>query len=384
MDDLPASETVVNIPFTIKADGAKRANSMAIGAASDVGAKVVGAIREASRVTGTGFEYLLKTAMRESSFNPNAKSSKSSAAGLFQFIDQTWLATMKQSGASLGYGRYAGAIVHTSSGRYVVPNAAMRRQIMNLRYDPTTNAVMAGAFTKQNAARLARALGRAPTDGELYIAHFLGQSGAAKLISTAEKAPQAKAAHLLPHAARANRSIFFNKQGGARSSAEVYHALIAKHDGTAMPPLPAIAAAPVQPAAAPTASASAAPAAPAAPAALTPVVAPSIVGGLPATPAAYAPDPMFSNLFSSDRREAVSSFVRDLWGANNAGVLQPASAPGASIQPAAASTSAQPSPASAPAAGANAAQSGGRVGVSLDPFQFLRPDAHSAQSSRPI
>jgi hypothetical protein len=80
----------------------------------------------------------------------------------------------------------------------------------------------------------------------------------------------------------------------------------------------------------------------------------------------------------------VSSFVRDLWGANNAGVLQPASAPGASIQPAAASTSAQPSPASAPAAGANAAQSGGRVGVSLDPFQFLRPDAHSAQSSRPI
>src|ERR1700751_65507 len=107
---------------------------MAVAGASDVAGKVVGAIRDASRATGTGFEYLLKTAMQESSFNPKAKSSKSSAAGLFQFIDQTWLATVKEAGPSLGYGRYAGAIGRTSSGRYVVANAAARRQIMNLRY----------------------------------------------------------------------------------------------------------------------------------------------------------------------------------------------------------------------------------------------------------
>src|SRR5215468_9011734 len=226
-------EAVVNTSFTINADGAKRANSMAIAAANDVGGKVVGAIRDASRVTGAGFDYLLKTAMRESSFNPNAKSRKSSATGLFQFIDQTWLATLKESGASLGYGRYASAIARTSSGRYVVPNGAMRRTIMNLRYDPTANAVMAGSFAKQNAARLSRALGRAPTDGELYIAHVLGQSGAVKLITSAENAPQTDAARLFPHAARANHSIFFDKQGGVRSSADVYRVLVAKHDGTA-------------------------------------------------------------------------------------------------------------------------------------------------------
>jgi Transglycosylase SLT domain len=354
---------------------------MAVGAASDVGGTVVGAIREASRVTGTGFEYLLKTAMRESSFNPNAKSSKSSATGLFQFIDQTWLATLKQSGASLGYGRYAGAIARTSSGRYVVPNAAMRRQIMNLRYDPTANAVMAGAFTQHNAARLARALGRAPSDGELYIAHFLGQSGAVKLISAAENAPQATAANLFPHAARANHSIFFDKQGGARSSGEVYRALVAKHDGTKMPPLPAIALAPVQPAQPVTALAAAAPT-PAAPVATTPAVtAPTIVGALPATAAAYASDqPMFSNLFSSDRREPVSPFVRDLWSTSNIGLAQPASAPDASTQSATVQpASAQPVPAAASATGAT-----GRVGTSLDLFQFLRPDARPAPGPRPI
>jgi hypothetical protein len=350
---------------------------MAVGAASDVGGTVVGAIREASRVTGTGFEYLLKTAMRESSFNPNAKSSNSSATGLFQFIDQTWLATLKQSGASLGYGRYAGAIARTSSGRYVVPNAAMRKQIMNLRYDPTANAVMAGAFTQRNAARLARALGRAPTDGELYIAHFLGQSGAVKLIAAAENAPQATAADLFPHAARANHSIFFDRQGGARSSAEVYRVLVAKHDGTATPPLPAVASAPVQPVAA---LAAAVPT-PAAPVAATPAVtAGTIVGALPATAAAYAPDqPMFSNLFSSDRRDPISPFVRDLWSTNSVGLVQPASAPDAS-PPAATVQPAAVQPVSAAANGTAT----GRIGTSLDLFQFLRPDARPPSGTRPI
>jgi hypothetical protein len=348
---------------------------MAVGAASDVGGTVVGAIREASRVTGTGFEYLLKTAMRESSFNPNAKSSKSSATGLFQFIDQTWLATLQQSGASLGYGRYAGAIARTSSGRYVVPNAAMRKQIMNLRYDPAANAVMAGAFTQRNAARLARALGRAPTDGELYIAHFLGQSGAVKLIGAAENAPQASAANLFPHAARANHSIFFDRQGGARSSAEVYRVLVAKHDGTAMPPLPAMAAAPLQPAQPVAAPAAAAPA----PVALAAVTAHTIVGALPAN-AASAPDqPMFSNLFSSDRREPVSPFVRDLWSTSNIGVVQPPSAPDASTPPAAVQPAAvQPVPAAA------SGTATGRIGTSLELFQFLRPDARSTPGTRPI
>jgi transglycosylase-like protein with SLT domain len=365
MGDLP--ETIVNSPFTIKADGAKRASSMAIAGASDVGGQVVGAIRDAARVTGTGFEYLLKTAMRESSFNPKAKSSKSSATGLFQFIDQTWLATVKQSGANLGYGKYADAITRTSSGRYVVHNAAMRRAIMNLRYDPKANAVMAGVFTQANAARLSRALGRAPTDGELYIAHVLGQSGAVKLITSAENAPHSSAAQLFPHAARANHSIFFDKQGGARSSADVYRVLVAQHDGTAPPPAAAIAAAPVAPAA---------PAAPAT-AALSTVAAPSIVATPPAT--ASPPGPMFGSLFSSERRDGVSPFVRELWGARSAGLVQPDSAPAGLLDRGVTqSASAQPTAAISPAV-VTAPDATHRA-----TFQFLRPDVGTNQGSWPI
>ena len=343
---------------------------MAVEAASDVGAKVVGAIRDAARVTGTGFEYLLKTAMRESNFNPKLRSSRSSATGLFQFIDQTWLATVKQSGASLGYGRYADAIARTRSGRYVVPNGAMRRAVMNLRYDPSANAVMAGAFTKANAARLSRALGRAPRDGELYIAHVLGQSGAVKLISSAENAPRTDAARLFPHAARANRSIFFQNGGGARSSAEVYRVLVAKHDGTAMPPLPALAAAPV------------APTAPVPPAtALAPVASPTVVASVPPTASTPIAPPIFSSLFSSERRDGVSPFVRDLWGARSAGLVQPASASAGLLDPAMVQPVAPPSATITPAA-VTAPASAGRAG--LDPFRFLRPDAGPNQGAWPI
>src|SRR2546429_3404 len=150
------------------------------GATADIATRVTGAIRDAARVTGAGFEYLLNTALRESNLNPNAKAKTSSAAGLFQFIDQTWLGTMKQSGTALGYGKYADAISKTSAGRYVVKDPAMRNEIFALRKDPTANSVMAGAFANSNAKVLTDRLGRTPTDGELYMAHFLGASGAAR------------------------------------------------------------------------------------------------------------------------------------------------------------------------------------------------------------
>ena len=63
------------------------------------GSTVTGAIRQAAQATGTSFQYLLATAQVESGLNPQAGAATSSARGLFQFIDQTWLATIKQSGA---------------------------------------------------------------------------------------------------------------------------------------------------------------------------------------------------------------------------------------------------------------------------------------------
>jgi len=200
------------------------------GATTDLASRMTGAIRDAARQTGAGFEYLLNTAIRESNLNPNAKAKTSSATGLFQFIDQTWLGTMKQSGASLGYGKYADAITRTADGKFTVNDPQMKAEIFALRKDATANAKMAGAFANSNAKFLKEKLGRSPSDGELYIAHFLGASGAARFITAAEASPNASAASYFPKAAAANGSIFFNRQGDAKSLKQVYAGLISRHD----------------------------------------------------------------------------------------------------------------------------------------------------------
>ncbi|MDE2283372.1 MAG: transglycosylase SLT domain-containing protein [Hyphomicrobiales bacterium] len=197
---------------------------------SSVFAGIASAIRQASQSTGASFNYLLATAQVESGLNPNAGAATSSARGLFQFIEQTWLATIKQAGAALGYGRYADAISQTAPGKYEVADPSLRREILKLRGDPTANAVMAGAFTKSNADVLSQRLGRAPSEGELYIAHFLGVGGAARLISLAASDPTARASHFFSHAAAANPSIFYDRSGAPRNVAQVRDILTARYD----------------------------------------------------------------------------------------------------------------------------------------------------------
>jgi Transglycosylase SLT domain len=195
--------------------------------------KVAGAIKQAANATGTSFEYLLATAKMESDFNPSAGASTSSAHGLYQFIDQTWFGTVKEAGSQLGYGQYADAITKTSSGDYTVSDPAARHAILKLRDDPTAASSMAAVLTQSNSFKLTGKIGRRPTDGELYMAHFLGVGGAAKLISSAEDNPNASAARMFPNAAAANRSIFYDQSGSARTVSEVYGVLNARYAGAA-------------------------------------------------------------------------------------------------------------------------------------------------------
>ncbi|RDJ27891.1 lytic transglycosylase domain-containing protein [Bosea caraganae] len=193
---------------------------------------VVDAIREGAQKTGAGFDYLLKTAQRESALEPDAKAKTSSATGLFQFIEQTWLSMVKQEGPKQGLGNLASAISTDDSGRLSVPDPAAREKILQLRNDPQVAALMAGAFTQKNRDQLASSLGRQPQAGELYMAHVLGARGASDLIRTAESDPARVAAKDFPDAAAANRGIFFDKAGRARSAQEVYGVLAASHANT--------------------------------------------------------------------------------------------------------------------------------------------------------
>src|SRR3954462_11730874 len=98
-------------------------------AANATRSQVAGAIKSAAGATGTSFEYLLATAKMESNFDPRATASTSSAKGLFQFIDQTWLGTVKEAGGQLGYGQYADAITRSPSGSYSVSDPRAKAAI---------------------------------------------------------------------------------------------------------------------------------------------------------------------------------------------------------------------------------------------------------------
>ncbi|WP_396593395.1 transglycosylase SLT domain-containing protein [Brevundimonas sp. R86498] len=178
------------------------------------------AIRRASNATGVDFDFLMKTARRESAFNPNAKAPTSSASGLFQFIDQTWLATVKQHGAKHGYGQYADLIHRGSDGRWRVEGAA-RNVVLDLRFDPQAASTMAAELTASNAAYLRGRTGREPGGGDLYAAHFLGPAGAARIMEAMQSRPSSSAVALFPEAAAANRSIFY-RNGRPATVAEVH------------------------------------------------------------------------------------------------------------------------------------------------------------------
>jgi hypothetical protein len=205
---------------------------------------------------------------------------------------------------------------------------------------------MAGVLTQSNSFQLTGMIGRRPTDSELYMAHFMGVGGAAKLINSAVDDPQASAARMFPSAASANRSIFYDKQGSARSVADVYAVLNARYASAAgssatQSALAMYGASPagVQAASPQVASAAtpgrSAPAVPALDSAsflsqipdvrnVTPVAASSQTGNN-----SRPPDPIFRSLFQVDERsQPVSSTVHELWGRSSSLTADANGAPG--------------------------------------------------------
>ncbi|MGA0806175.1 MAG: transglycosylase SLT domain-containing protein [Pseudohongiellaceae bacterium] len=198
--------------------------------------EVIPALRRASAATGVDFSFLLEQARTESSLNPRARASSSSARGLFQFIDSTWLDVIDRHGYKHGLDAAAAGITRDSKGRPVVDDAAKRAEILKLRDDPYISGLMAAELAQDNAAHLEQELGRDAKPAELYMAHFLGAGGAAAFLSGLEENPDVEASYIVPAAARANQAVFY-KEGKALSLDEVYARFEGKFGGTA--PLPA-------------------------------------------------------------------------------------------------------------------------------------------------
>lgn len=193
----------------------------------DVPRSLVETVLRAAGKTETDPVYLMALADKESSFAPAVKASTSSAEGLYQFIENTWLYTVKQFGPKHGLHAEAAAI-STTEEKPVVANDETRERILKLRRDPYLAALMAAEMLKRDRAQTAFRIGRDLTTAEFYLMHFLGPDDAARFMELRDTKPKENAATAFPAAARANKGIFY-KQKGRRlrglSVAEVYERL---------------------------------------------------------------------------------------------------------------------------------------------------------------
>jgi hypothetical protein len=185
---------------------------------------IVARVQDAAARTGVDFSYLLAQAKLESGLDPSARAATSSARGLFQFTSATWLETVRKHGSSHGLGWAADAL---ASGAAQAGSAA-RAAILSLRDNAEAASLMAGELARDNAAVLEARLGRAAGATDLYMAHFLGAGGATHFLRALAATPDDAAAAVAPAAAAANRGVFFDTSGRARSVGEVYARFAAK------------------------------------------------------------------------------------------------------------------------------------------------------------
>jgi peptidoglycan hydrolase-like protein with peptidoglycan-binding domain len=192
----------------------------------EIDSEVLAAIRLGSLRTGVEFPYLMELAFTESSFDPAKKAGKSSATGLYQFTDATWLNSIKAYGDKYGLGIYASQVEHITDAagrrRAVVRNPVINRHILALRYDPGIATLLAAEFTLENEKLLARFLGRPFGRTELYLTHFFGIEDALEFLNLLEKNPARIAAASFPEAAESNPGVFHPLPEEQRTVEEIY------------------------------------------------------------------------------------------------------------------------------------------------------------------
>lgn len=198
--------------------------------ASYTGGRIHAAIARAASATGIDFTYLVQQARVESGLDPDARARTSSATGLYQFIEQSWLGTVKAHGAEHGMAWAADAIGRGADGRYRVGDGAIRSAILDLRRDPQVASAMAAELASDNRDALQDRLGRDAEPVDLYLAHFLGLAGATKFLRASDADGGQSAAALFPAAARSNRAVFYARDGSARSLSEVRQRFAMKFD----------------------------------------------------------------------------------------------------------------------------------------------------------
>jgi len=181
-------------------------------------------ILHAAEVTETDPVYLMALADKESSFSWSAKAGTSTASGLFQFLNGTWLEMIREFGPDHNLNAEAEAI-EVNKGKLSIKDPKENRRILDLRNNPYVASLMAAEMLKRDRIKVEKRLGREISRSEFYLAHFLGAGSASKLMQVSAERPGSAATKLFPKAAKANRTLFTKREGRkARSlSAAEFH-----------------------------------------------------------------------------------------------------------------------------------------------------------------
>lgn len=106
----------------------------------------------------------------ESGGNPNAQNPRSSAGGLGQFIDSTWLSMLAKHRPDL---------------------TGSPQELLALKSNPELSKAMTEAYAADNGQILTKA-GYEATPGNTYLAHFAGPQGAVSVLNADPSAPVSK------------------------------------------------------------------------------------------------------------------------------------------------------------------------------------------------
>ena len=207
----PLADLILKSADLVKADAAR----------FRVGHDVLAAIWLGSMRTGVDFTFLMELARVESNFNPKAHAKKSSATGLFQFTNKTWLQAIRAFGADYGLQDYVTQLERNDG-------AAQEQEMLALRLNPRLSTLLVAENTKRNLQKLSYKTRREPGRTDLYLSHFFGPNGAVMFLNTLDEEPATIAGDIFPEAAASNRAVFQNSENQPRTVAEVYQWLNSK------------------------------------------------------------------------------------------------------------------------------------------------------------
>ena len=172
---------------------------------------LVSTLVKAAEKTGVDPVYLMTLADVESSLEPQAKAPTSSAEGLFQFIDQTWLEVLYHHAEAHGFAGAAEA-VRMVDDEVVVADESKRAWLFGLKRDPYLAAL--GGRTHHGRSARAPGAGRARTRrGRALPRSLLRRQGRRALPQSPGRAAGRGRREAVPEGAKANLGLFSGAQG---------------------------------------------------------------------------------------------------------------------------------------------------------------------------